>query len=151
MKFAATSPRRRKKRVLIRKKRTLDPSLMIDYKNPDVLKRFITDRGKIVPRRISGASQEQQKRLAVAIKRARFLSLLPYSIAHCTDRGFNGEIQNVVQTFVSSTMRGGPRGPGAGAPGSTGGAPGGPRMGGPRRQEREGGKEGFYEDKGDQE
>lgn len=103
----ANGPKRRKKRMLVRKKRTLDPAIIIDYKNPDVLKRFITDRGKIIPRRISGASQAQQKLLAVAIKRARFLSLLPSSVAHRTERGFSGEVQNVIQTFVSSSMRGG--------------------------------------------
>ena len=97
--------RKKKKRNLLRKKRTLDPTLIIDYKIPDVLRRFVTDRGKIIPRRISGATQEQQRKLAVAIKRARFLSLLPYSIAHNTERGYAGELQNVIQTFVSASMR----------------------------------------------
>lgn len=101
-------PKRRKKRVLVRKKRTLDPSLIIDYKNPDVLKsRFITERGKIIPRRISGASQEQQRKLAVAIKRARFLSLIPCSVFHKKEKGFQGEVQYVVQQFASSSYRGG--------------------------------------------
>ncbi|MBI2603147.1 MAG: 30S ribosomal protein S18 [Deltaproteobacteria bacterium] len=97
--------RKKKKRNLLRKKRTLDPALIIDYKNPDVLRRFVTDRGKIIPRRISGATQEQQRKLAVAIKRARFLSLLPYSISHDTERGYAGELQNIIQTFVSASMR----------------------------------------------
>ena len=102
--------RRKKKRLLSRKKRSLDPSLIIDYKNADLLRRFVTERGKIIPRRISGATQEQQRKLTVAIKRARFLGLLPYSVSHLTERGFAGEMQNSVQTFVSATMRG--RGPG---------------------------------------
>ena len=104
------NPRRKKKRMLSRKKRSLDPSIVIDYKDGDLLRRFVTERGKIIPRRISGATQEQQRKLTVAIKRARFLGLLPYSVSHNTERGFAGEMQNSVQTFVSATMRG--RGPG---------------------------------------
>ena len=102
--------RRKKKRMLSRKKRSLDPSIVIDYKDGDLLRRFVTERGKIIPRRISGATQEQQRQLTVAIKRARFLGLLPYSVSHVSERGFAGEMQNSVQTFVSATMRG--RGPG---------------------------------------
>ncbi len=103
-------PRRKKKRMLSRKKRSLDPSIVIDYKDADLLRRFVTERGKIIPRRISGATQEQQRKLTVAIKRARFIGLLPYSVTHQTERGFAGEMQNSVQTFVSAAMRG--RGPG---------------------------------------
>lgn len=124
---ANPNTRRKKKRVLGRKKRTLDPALIIDYKNPDVLRRFVTDRGKIIPRRISGATQEQQRKLAVAIKRARFLSLIPYSIAHKTERGYAGELQNVIQTFVSASMR--TRGPSRGE--------GGPRRERDERPERD--------------
>lgn len=51
----------------------------IDYKNIDVLRSFITDRGKIVPRRISGVSQRVQKRICEAIKRARNIALLPFA------------------------------------------------------------------------
>ena len=47
------STAKKKRRLLFRRKRTLDPSIVIDYKNPDVLRRFVTDRGKIIPRRIS--------------------------------------------------------------------------------------------------
>ncbi len=74
--------RRKRKRVLFRRKRTLDPNTPIDYKDPDTLKRFITDRGKIIPRRISGATSSQQREICTAIKRARYLSLLPFSVAH---------------------------------------------------------------------
>lgn len=115
------NPRRKKKRMLSRKKRSLDPSIVIDYKDGDLLRRFVTERGKIIPRRISGATQEQQRKLTLAIKRARFLGLLPYSVSHTSERGFAGEMQNSVQTFVSATMRG--RGPGHHQRGSD--APGG--------------------------
>jgi small subunit ribosomal protein S18 len=52
----------------------------VDYKNPQVLRSFITDRGKMIPRRISGASARQQRAIANAIRRARMLALLPFSV-----------------------------------------------------------------------
>ncbi len=50
----------------------------IDYKDVDTLLKFITDRGKILPRRITGVSAFHQKRLTKAIKRARHMALLPF-------------------------------------------------------------------------
>jgi small subunit ribosomal protein S18 len=50
----------------------------IDFKEYEMLKRFISDRGKILPRRVTGTKAFYQKHLAVAIKRARFMALLPY-------------------------------------------------------------------------
>lgn len=50
----------------------------IDYKDVETLKKFITERGKILPRRITGVSAFHQKRLAAAIKRARHMALLPF-------------------------------------------------------------------------
>jgi ribosomal protein S18 len=50
----------------------------IDYKDVDLLRRFITDRGKILPRRITGTCAKHQRILAMAIKRARFIALLPF-------------------------------------------------------------------------
>jgi len=55
-----------------------DSSMAIDYKNPKVLKYFITERGKIIPRRISGTCSKHQRTLTTAIKRARSIALLPY-------------------------------------------------------------------------
>lgn len=55
-----------------------DASLVIDYKEPRLLRQYITERGKIIPRRISGNTAKTQRRLALAIKRARHLALLPY-------------------------------------------------------------------------
>ena len=52
--------------------------LKTDYKDPETLKRFITERGKILPRRITGSCAKHQRRLAVAIKRARALAYIPY-------------------------------------------------------------------------
>ena len=50
----------------------------IDYKNDSLLRRFVTDRGKITPRRITGTCARHQRRLAHAIKRARSIALLPF-------------------------------------------------------------------------
>lgn len=50
----------------------------IDYKDTHTLHKFITDRGKILPRRITGVSAYFQKRLSLAIKRARYMALLPF-------------------------------------------------------------------------
>jgi len=52
----------------------------IDYKDVKLLQRFISERGKIVPSRITAVSSKKQRELARAIKRARFLALLPYSV-----------------------------------------------------------------------
>lgn len=50
----------------------------IDYKKAEILKRYASERGKITPRRITGTCAYHQRRLSVAIKRARLLALLPY-------------------------------------------------------------------------
>ncbi|MCX6639025.1 MAG: 30S ribosomal protein S18 [bacterium] len=53
-------------------------TVFIDYKDEKRLNRFVTERGKIIPRRISGTCGQHQKQLVQAIKRARHLALLPY-------------------------------------------------------------------------
>lgn len=50
----------------------------IDYKQTDILERFMNDQGKILPRRVTGISAKHQRMLATAIKRARFIGLLPF-------------------------------------------------------------------------
>ena len=54
----------------------------IDYKDLETLKEYITETGKIVPSRVTGTKARYQRQLATAIKRARFLSLLPYTDSH---------------------------------------------------------------------
>jgi small subunit ribosomal protein S18 len=54
----------------------------IDYKDIDLLKQYITETGKIVPSRITGTSARYQRQLALAVKRARYLALLPYTDQH---------------------------------------------------------------------
>ncbi|MDW3095354.1 MAG: 30S ribosomal protein S18 [Gammaproteobacteria bacterium] len=54
----------------------------IDYKDIDLLKDFVTETGKIVPSRITGTKARYQRQLTTAIKRARYLALLPYSDQH---------------------------------------------------------------------
>jgi small subunit ribosomal protein S18 len=56
-----------------------DESLVIDYKDPQALRYFVTERGKIVPRRISGTCAKHQRELTLAIKRARNIALLPFT------------------------------------------------------------------------
>lgn len=50
----------------------------IDYKDTDLLKKFISERGKILPRRVTGTNAKYQRKLTIAIKRARMMALLPY-------------------------------------------------------------------------
>lgn len=52
----------------------------IDYKDADLLKKFMSERGKILPRRVTGTSSKYQRQLTRAIKRARQMALLPYTI-----------------------------------------------------------------------
>lgn len=81
MAFAKPRPRRKKKRIFHRRKVCrfcADQSLAIDYKDPKALKYFTTERGKIIPRRISGACAKHQRAVTHAIKRARSIALLPY-------------------------------------------------------------------------
>ena len=56
----------------------IKPSDPIDYKDIELLRKFITERGKILPRRITGTSLKFQRRIAQAVKRARHIALLPY-------------------------------------------------------------------------
>ncbi len=60
---------------VVKTKQTED---LTDYKDPARLKRFLTERGKIRPRRITGLSAKQQRQISLSIKRARHLALLPY-------------------------------------------------------------------------
>ncbi|MCP3763080.1 30S ribosomal protein S18 [Domibacillus sp. A3M-37] len=50
----------------------------IDYKDVDLLKKFVSERGKILPRRVTGTSAKYQRRLTIAIKRSRMVALLPF-------------------------------------------------------------------------
>ena len=56
-----------------------NPKLVIDYKNPKLLRQYITEGGKIIPRRITGVSAKNQRLLALHIKRARQLALIPFA------------------------------------------------------------------------
>ena len=61
---------------------TAEGAAAIDYKDTAVLKNYITESGKIVPSRITGTSAKYQRQLGRAIKRARYLALLPYTDLH---------------------------------------------------------------------
>ena len=70
------------RRPFFRRKKTCpfssDKSPAIDYKDVRLLGRYVSERGKMMPSRITAVSQKQQRKLAQAVKRARFLALLPY-------------------------------------------------------------------------
>ncbi|MEN8199227.1 MAG: 30S ribosomal protein S18 [Thermodesulfobacteriota bacterium] len=73
---------RPKKRIFQRKRVCrfcTDPEMVIDYKDVKVLRNFVTERGKIIPRRIFGTCASHQRQVCEAIKRARHIALLPYS------------------------------------------------------------------------
>ena len=55
-----------------------DAELPLDYKRPDILRDFVTERGKIIARRITGTCAKHQRQLTEAIKRARHIALIPY-------------------------------------------------------------------------
>jgi small subunit ribosomal protein S18 len=67
------SPRRKGRSI------TKDPEFIVDYKKPHFLQAFVTEHGKVVPRRISGVSAKEQRRITVEVKRARQLALLGYT------------------------------------------------------------------------
>jgi len=58
-----------------------DKALKVDYKDQNQMKYFLTERGKIIPRRISGNCALHQRQVATAIKRARMLAIVPYTVA----------------------------------------------------------------------
>lgn len=74
-------PRRKRKQFFVRRKVCrfcVDSALAIDYKDFNTLKQFVTERGKIIPRRISGNCARHQRQVTRAIKQARLLALMPY-------------------------------------------------------------------------
>ena len=77
------SPMRKKGGMRRRKKVCIfcaDQSKAIDYKDVNLLKRYVSERGKILPRRITGNCAKHQRALTVAVKRARHIALMPYSV-----------------------------------------------------------------------
>lgn len=77
----AVVPRRKRKQFYVRRKVCrfcVDPKLVIDFKDVTTLRQFVTERGKIIPRRISGNCARHQRSLTRAIKQARLLALMPY-------------------------------------------------------------------------
>ncbi len=78
---AKAKARKKKKRAQQRNKvsrLTVDRVVYIDYKDIGLLKHYVTERGKIIPRRITGATARHQRMLTRAIKRARQIALLPF-------------------------------------------------------------------------
>ena len=57
-----------------------DEPEVLDYKNPQMLRNYITERGKLLPRRISGSCAKHQRALALAVRRARMIALVPFCV-----------------------------------------------------------------------
>jgi small subunit ribosomal protein S18 len=72
----------------------------IDYKDTVRLRKYISDRGKVEPRRRTGVCARHQRRLSLAIKRARFLALLPYTPAHFIPVEWRGEVAEIKTQVV---------------------------------------------------
>jgi small subunit ribosomal protein S18 len=86
----AARPERRRPRYTSRRKVCffcVEKVARIDYKDVDALRRYLSDRGKIEPRRKTGTCARHQRRLTVALKRARHLALLPYTADHLRTTG----------------------------------------------------------------
>ena len=78
----AIIPKRKRRPIFHRRKVCrfcVDSKLVIDHKDVNTLRHFITERGKIIPRRISGNCARHQRKITTAIKRARHLALMPYA------------------------------------------------------------------------
>lgn len=80
-KSKAKAKRKKKKRTQMKKvcRLTVDRVVYIDYKDVNMLKHYVTERGKIIPRRITGATAKHQRMLNRSIKLARHIALLPYT------------------------------------------------------------------------
>lgn len=78
--------RERSNRPLFRRRKfcrfTAEKIAEVDYKDIEILKDFVNENGKIIPARITGTKARYQRQLSVAIKRARFLALMPYTDVH---------------------------------------------------------------------
>jgi small subunit ribosomal protein S18 len=98
--------RRGKKRVC---RYCADKTAVIDYKDPQALKYFISERGKVVPRRISGNCARHQRKVQLAIKRARNIALLPFTVTSRADEeaSMPANIQVILQQDVDKVGKSG--------------------------------------------
>ncbi len=83
-------PMKRRRRVYVRRKVCrfcADKNLVMDYKDVDLIRHFITEHGKILPRRITGTCAKHQRKLTTAIKNARIMALVPFTSDHALERG----------------------------------------------------------------
>ena len=74
---------RKSSRFVVRRRTCLfcdEPDIVIDYKNVDILKKYMSERGKIVARRVNGNCSKHQRQIARAIRRARFIALVPFKV-----------------------------------------------------------------------
>ena len=102
-------PKRNTQSLLFKRKRfcrfTVTGVEEIDYKDIDTLRDFIAENGKIIPARLTGTRAIFQRQLNTAIKRARFLALLPYSDQHCHSQpGFQPGTTSIYRIGTSSSL-----------------------------------------------
>ena len=74
---------KQKKRMFVRRKVCrfcADPQFSVDYKDGGLLRHFVTERGKIIPRRITGNCAKHQREVGTAVRRARMIALLPFAV-----------------------------------------------------------------------
>ena len=77
----------------------------IDYKDLNLLKAYVTETGKIVPSRITGTKAHYQRQLSTAVKRARYLALLPYTDRHQSPRSKGKSVQPIAAWLVARPER----------------------------------------------
>lgn len=84
----AQMKRPRRRRVYVRRKVCrfcADSHLIIDYKDTELINNFVTERGKILPRRVTGTCAKHQRKLTSAIKKTRIMALIPFTSGHALE------------------------------------------------------------------
>ncbi len=82
--------RPRRRRIYVRRKVCrfcADKSIVLDFKDSQLLGHFVTERGKILPRRVTGTCARHQRKLTNAIKKARIMALMPFTSGHALQQG----------------------------------------------------------------
>ena len=91
-KHNSARPKKEKRKFVPRRRKCMfcvEKITDIDYKDINILRRFISDHGKIEPRRKTGTCAKHQRRLTIALKRARHLAMIPYTPAHIRESGWS--------------------------------------------------------------
>jgi len=90
MEAKAAPKKGKKRRIITVKKSILGTQTEIDYKDIDLLKKFLNMKGRITSRRLNGNNAKQQRAVSAAVKRARFMGLLPFTLSGTGERERRG-------------------------------------------------------------